>query len=199
MASRVRFAFDTGTEFPVTLYSTAAHRLGLKVTPSNSQPGPGQVAIGLTEICNLDFGVTNFQTPVGVIDMPAYLMMPEDGIVGWPAFNNNIFSLDAVMQKIILVTNIPNKSLAWIKFCIPTNNHDLTLELSANKNEKLILAVDSGSGFGIHLNPQKWREWKSSHANQPSTFETYYTPNPGFVVKEELWADKISLGLAKTD
>lgn len=190
----VRFAFDTGTSFPVVLYSKAAHRLGLKVTPSDSQPGLGQVAIGLTETCHLEFGVNNFKTSVGVVDMPTYLNPPEDGVAGWPAFNYGVFSLDAATKKIMLVTNIPNESLAWIKLHISTNHHDLTLELSANKNEKLILAVDSGSGFGIQLNPQKWREWKSSHPNQPSTFETYYTPNPGFVLREELWADNISLG-----
>jgi hypothetical protein len=58
----VRFAFDTGTGASVVLFSTAAQRLGLKITPSNSQSGPDGVVTGTTELCNLSIGEDDFQT-----------------------------------------------------------------------------------------------------------------------------------------
>jgi hypothetical protein len=196
----VVFALDTGSDCPAVLYSTAAQRLGLKVAHSDFQPGPGQVVVGFTKMCNLDFGVTNFQAPLGVLDIPANLKPPEDGVLGWPTIKNNIFSFDFKNHTFVFLTNTPAESLAWVKLRISTNNDDLTLELSANKSEKLILALDSGCVYGVKLNSQKWSEWRISNKNQPSTFESYYTPNPGFVVKEESWANQISLGaLTLTD
>jgi PDZ domain/Aspartyl protease len=197
----VRFAFDTGTDANFLLYSTTAKRLGLKVTPPNPNQkiDPGKTAFGTTESCNLDVGVTNARTSLGVIEAPTYAIMPGDGLVGWPALSNNIIHLDVAADIIDLLTNVPIDTSKWTQFCIPDSD-DLTLELSANKNTKLILAIDSGSFFGVKLNSQKWSDWKSSHKNQPSTFESYYTPNPGFVIIEESWADKISMGsLTLTD
>lgn len=82
----------------------------------------------------------------------------------------------------------------WTKFQISTDFYDLALELSSAHGQKLILTVDSGADDGVKLGPESWRQWKSAHPNQPITLEAYYTPNPGLVVAEESWADKISLG-----
>jgi hypothetical protein len=192
----VRFAFDTGTSANFVLYSTTAERLGLKVTPpdSNQKLRPGKTATGTTELCNLDVGVTNARTFLAVLEMPTYVIVPGDGLVGWPALSNNIISMDVAANTVDLLTNVPRNTTKWVQFHISTNCDDLTLELMTSKSKKLVLALDSGSCFGVELNSQKWSEWKSSHKNQPSTFESYYTPNPGFVVREESWADKISLG-----
>jgi hypothetical protein len=198
----VRFAFDTGTSANFVLYSTTAKRLGLKTTPPdpNQKLGPGKTATGTTELCNLDVGVTNARTFLAVLEMPTYVIVPGDGLVGWPALSNNIISMDVAANTVDLLTNVPRNTTKWVQFHISTNCDDLTLELMTSKNKKLVLALDSGSAFGVELNSQKWSEWKSSHKNQPSTFESYYTPNPGFVVSEESWADEISLGsLTLTD
>jgi hypothetical protein len=72
--------------------------------------------------------------------------------------------------------------------------------MSADKSIKLILAADSGMGYGVKLNSQRWHEWKLAHTNQPLSLVAYYTPNLGLVVTEESWADKILLGsLTLTD
>jgi hypothetical protein len=198
----VRFAFDTGTSANFVLYSTTAERLGLKVTPPdlNQKLGPGETALGTTELCNLDVGVTNARTSLDVLDVPTYATAPGDGLVGWPALSHNVISMDVVANTVDALTNVPTDTTKWMQFHISTNCDDLTLELMTSKSKKLILAIDSGSAFGVELNSQKWSEWKLSHKNQPATFESYYTPNPGFVVREESWADKISLGsLTLTD
>jgi hypothetical protein len=197
----VRFAFDTGTGANFLVYSTTATRLGLKVTPPNTNQklDTGETAFGTTESCNLNVGVTNARTSLGVVEMPTFATPPGDGLVGWPALSNNVLYVDVAADTVDLLTNVPIDISKWTQFRIHDSD-DLTLELSANKSKKLILAIDSGSGFGVKLNSQKWIDWKSSHKNQPFTFESYYTPNPGLVIREESWADKISLdSLTLTD
>jgi hypothetical protein len=197
----VRFAFDTGTGIPFFLYSTTARKFNLKVTPPppDYQSGPGGTTFGLTVLCNLDFGTTHSMTYLGVVEIPQYLEPPEDGALGWPAISNNIFSINCIADTLNFYTNLPNGSASWIKFPIQTISGDLTLELS-NQGQRKIVALDTGSDDGVKLNPQKWRAWKAIHTNQPMTLEAYYTPNPGWVVTEESWADKISLGpLTLTD
>jgi hypothetical protein len=193
----VRFIFDTGSDTPFVLFSATIQKLGLKVTPppTNNQVGPGEIAVGYSELCNMDIANTNVTTRFAVLDSPAYLKWGADGILGWPALSNNIFSVDFANHTFTLFTNIPDASPGWFELPIPTNTDDLTLELSSGKSQKLILALDSGCDYGVKLNPQRWHDWKSAHANQPFTMQAYYTPNPGLVVTEESWADKISLGL----
>jgi hypothetical protein len=200
----VRFSFDSGTGIPFLLYSTTSQRLGLKAgqPPANNQIEAGQTAIRWTELCDFELGSTNAKTSFAVVDIPAYLSSkwPEDGTMGWDAISNNIFSLDCDSHRINLLTNVPVDSAGWIKLCVLTNNDDLALELSESKNEKLALALDTGSSYGVKLNPKRWHDWKSQNTDQPITLEAYYTPNPGMVVSEESWADQISLGpLTLTD
>lgn len=189
----VRFAFDTGAGVPFILYSTTARRLGLKVTPPSpdDQPGPGQTAFGGTELSHLDLGITNVVTRFGVVEIPTYVKLPGDGTLGWPAISNNIFSIDFVTHTFNFLTNAPEASADWITFHIQTVAGDLTLELPGDKNVKKIIAIDSGSPYGVDLSPQRWREWKVNHTNQPTSMLAYYTPNPGLLVSEEIWARDI--------
>jgi hypothetical protein len=80
----VRFIFDTGTGAPFVLFSTATHRLGLKVTPPppNNQPGPGKTAVGWTDLCKLNIGMISIETHFDVIEMPTYLKWSADGLLG---------------------------------------------------------------------------------------------------------------------
>ena len=187
---------------PIGLYSTTAHRLGLKVTlpPPNNQPPPGQTAFGWTEPAHLDMGITNMITQFGVVEIPTYLKWPEDGALGWPAISNNIFSIDCITHAIIFLTKAPGASVDWIKFHIQTVAGDLTLELPGDKGIKKIIAIDSGSPYGVDLSPQRWREWKVNHTNRPTSMVAFYTPDPGLLVSEEIWAREITIGpLVLTD
>lgn len=60
--------------------------------------------------------------------------------------------------------------------------------------------MDSGLPYGVELSPQRWREWKVNHTNQPTSMLAYYTPNPGLFVSEEIWPREITIGpLVLTD
>lgn len=198
----VRFAFDTGAGASFVLYSTTAQKLGLRVTPPRADApiSPGQTRCGWTDSQKLDLGSISTETCFGVVEVPAYLNWTEDGLIGWPALSNNVFSLDCVAHTINLFTNTVEMLTGWVEYRIQTNSDSLALELPTKRNPKGILALDSGSTYGVKLNPQKWHASKAIYTNQPMTLVAYYSPNPGLVVAEEAWASKISLGtLTLTD
>ena len=119
-------------------------------------------------------------------------------MVGWPAYSQKIFRLDAAKREIILLTNVPAESLAWTKFPVKTNPLFI-LEIPEAEGAKFV-SVDTGKDRGIVLNPIKWQEWKTTHTNQPVTLDASYMPVAGLVVKEESFARQISLGpLEMTD
>lgn len=192
----VRFIFDTGCKFPVVLFPAAAKKLGLKFTPPDYQHD--KMPVGTTELCDLDFSNTHVRTSVGILDSPDYYKWNADGIIGWPAFSQNIFCLDAAKREIILLTNVPAESLTWTKLRIKTDPLFI-LEIPDARSTKFV-SVDTGKDRGIVLNPKKWQEWKAAHANQPTTLDASYMPVAGLVVKEESFARQISLGpLEMTD
>src|ERR1039457_53011 len=191
----VRLFWDTGASSPVVLYSTAAQRLGLKVTPpdSNNHPGPGKVPYGKTEECELDFSGTVFRTPL-YVDMDTR-NWPEDGILGWPAFSQYILLLDLATNKWECLTNFPIDLAAWTKLSLNTNSGCFAFETSHKKDKTSIVAVDTGSYYGVKFSPQKWRDWKMTHTNQPTTFTVYYTDaSQHEMVTEQVWAKEISIG-----
>jgi hypothetical protein len=197
----VQFVLDTGTGPPVVLFSTAARRLGLKVTPPIHQPDPGEVAAGTTELCDLDLGITKARTSLYVVEVPTYLnaISSADGVLGWQLLKKNIFMLDAEKHTLKLCS-VPKDATAWTKLHIQTNSDTLEFELIDQKGAKAIISFDTGSANGISLKPQMWREWRASHTNQPITISAYYTPSMGVVVAEEAWTHEIALGpLVLTD
>lgn len=191
----VRFAFDTGTGTAFLLTSAAAQQLGLKVKlpPTNVQVSPGQTLIGWTTPQKLDFGFTNIEARFAVVDLPSYLKLNAIGTLGWPAIKHNVFSLNCVAHTLAAFTNDTKSLEGWVQCPIETNS-DLTLQLPDGNHSKQIITLDSGSIYGVKLNPQRWQQWKAAHTNQPITLEAYFTPGAGLVVAEESWADQISVG-----
>ena len=197
----VHFAFDSGMGVPFLLYSETARKLNLKTTPTpaDAKIGSGQFPIGWTDAQTLEILGSTGKVCFAVAEIPSYLKPDEDGVVGWQALTENVFSLDCVNYAANSVTIGRKEFRGWVQCHIQTNA-DLTLELPDKKRSREIIALDSGSTFGVELNQQQWHEWKNSHPNQPTTMEGYYTPGSGLVVAEEGWADKISLGkLTLTD
>jgi gag-polyprotein putative aspartyl protease len=191
----ILFAVDTGASISM-IYSTTARKLGLKVTQPNPNHklAPGETAVGTTELCNLNFGSIKISS-ISVIEMPDYFESTEKegGVLGWSSLKNKIIFLDAAMRHVTSLTNIPEGVTAWTKLRVQTNLDILGFEMPDQKKKKTIL-IDTGKDDGIALSPQRWHEWKMAHINQPTTLEAYYVPNPGIVVTEEKWADKIMLG-----
>lgn len=198
----VRFSFDTGTGAPIVLYSTTARKLHLKVTPppADARVGPGQTQMGWTGPQELDFGVTNFDTSFLVAEVPAYLNWPEDGLLGWPAISNNVFSINCIADKLNFLTNLPANTGDWVECRIQTNSDDLTLVLPGDQSPRRVIALDTGYYGGVKLDSKSWRGWEMAHTNQPTTLDAYYTPSIGLVVKNETWAACLDMGpLALTE
>lgn len=192
----VRLAVDTGTATQFLLTSAAAQKLNLKVTqaPADARIGPGLARVGWTGLQKLDFGSTNIETRFAVADLPGYLALHLDGVIGWPALTNNVFSLDCVDHTLSLFTNSVADLAGWLKFRIQDGSGQLAFELPSGGKLMKAVFLDTGSTFGVQLAPQRWREWETVRKNQALTLEGYYTPGAGIVVAEEGWANKISLG-----
>jgi hypothetical protein len=191
----VRFAFDTGMGCNQAIFSTTAKRLGLKVTPPDPDQklAPGEISFGTTELCNVDFGITNARTSINVLDVPTYLKSSVDGVCGWPGLSNNIIRMDIAANTVDFLADVPATSRKWLQFPIETISGDLAFVINEDKNTKTVIVIDTGNDCGVEISPQKWREWETTHANQPVTIEAGYMLNPGVVVAEESWADEISL------
>ena len=132
--------------------------------------------------------------------MPSYLKLPGDGFLGWPAVSDKIFSIDFITHEIVFLTNAPQSSGDWIKFHLQTKAGVLTLELPDDKGIKKIIDLDSGASNGVDLSPERWREWKVNHKNQPTSILAYYMVNKELFVSEEIWTREIAIGpLVLTD
>jgi hypothetical protein len=190
----VRMVFDTGSDSAIVLFSATVERLGLKVLPPDLsyRLKPGEVRARFTEVCSVDIGTTNLKTVVKIMELPSYLR-GLDGVFGWPLFNENILQLDAVNHVIGPLQNVPDDS-SWTRFYVHTNLDILALEVPGDQGAKAIVIVDTGIDGGIVLHPKRWRAWKTSHANQPTTLEASWMPGAGLVVKEESFVHEISLG-----
>jgi len=51
-----------------------------------------------------------------------------------------------------------------------------------------VIIVDTGAcGIGVALSPQKWKEWKATHTNQPTTLSGNFMVQPEVFVSERAW------------
>ena len=163
------------------------------------EAGRVKVPFRVTAPENVDFGYTNVNTRLMVLETPSYLKPGVDGALGWQAFSNNIVSLDCATHTLCPYTGGTEELKNWIKCRIQAYGI-LTLELPAKNGHDVLIALDSGADDGVELNSREWRNWYNSHAGQPMTLDAYYTPTAGLVVSKEGWAKKISLGtLTLTD
>ena len=196
-----RLIFDTGAD-RVILFPQGVKRLGLTVTqsPPNGSPGDGRVAIGFSELCDLTLWQTTVRTRLAVLEMPTYLHMGADGVIGWGPLSKNVLQLDASALRAEFLEEVPPESKNWLSLQICTNSGFLFLKTPVLDSSNAVVLVDTGFVGGVALSPQKWREWKTRHAGEPTTLDSYFMPGAGLVVKEQMWASKLALGpLSLTD
>jgi len=127
-----------------------------------------------------------------VIEMPPYIK-DADGVIGWPLISSNILQIDAIKDTVELLQNVPVDP-SWMKFRVKTNLDVLGFEVSDKKDKEMTVTIDTGKPNGVSVVPQMWREWKAAHTNELITLDAAYMPGAGLVVKEESWAQEISLG-----
>jgi hypothetical protein len=54
--------------------------------------------------------------------------------------------------------------------------------------------VDTGSSCGVAFAPERWRAWRATYTNPPTTLLAGYMPGAGTVVSEESWAKELTFG-----
>ena len=190
-----RFIFDTGAD-RLILFRNGAERLNLTLTqpPSNSSGPSGTVGIGQTEPCDVRLLGNMIRTPLGVVEMPSFLDMHADGVLGWGAVQNNILAIDAVSSRIGFVEKVPAEAAGWTKLRLQKGSGFLSLQIPHQGSTEGVVLVDTGFTGGVAVPPATWQAWKSAHAHGPATLDSYFMPGAGLVVKEETWANSIEFG-----
>jgi len=191
----VRLCFDSGAS-DLFLLGGTARRLGLTVTgpPTNVVLYPGAVPTGTTEECLFKLQSASVKTRFQVFDLPPYLEAGMDGVVGWGPLRRNRFQVDAEARTVTWLANLPKAALTWTKLRVVRRSACLELELPRSNGKSGTIFVDTGDSKGVGLNPQDWHEWRLLHSNRPITLTSFFTPGAGLLVKEEAWANKLSLG-----
>jgi len=132
--------------------------------------------------------------------VPSYLPPGEgDGMAGWHNVDENIIELDAVERKVRFFDQVPNEAAGWTTLSLRTNlpwgSRGLVLEAPGRDGGKGVIFIGTGlKGGGVWLSPQRWREWKAAHRNQPTTLIAGHNQLAGSMVRERAWAGKLSLG-----
>ena len=196
---RVALVVDTGAEMSV-LFRQTAIRLGLKVDewPSDQPVEPGRVGIGTAEECTITILSKTFLGRFGVLDLPPFARIKEEGILGWPAVKNNIVHLDGLHFRFL--REVPRETSGWLTLPLRPNRLTLGIEIGSRAGLTESVEVDTGGHFGVSLASPAWRAAAAAHPHRPKSLEGYYMPGAGLLVQEQAWADRVSLGpLTLTD
>src|SRR5690348_1686205 len=127
-----RFIFDTGAD-RLLLFRSGAERLKLKFTQAASDSaGPsGTVGLGQTEPCDVHLLGNELRMSLVVVDMPDYLDMHADGVLGWGAVQNNILIIDALSSELRFAERLPiePEAAGWTKLRLERGSGFLSLEI----------------------------------------------------------------------
>jgi len=193
-----RMIFDTGAD-RLILFKEGADRLHISYTnaPADMPTTLGSVKMGVSEPVNVSLLGTSIRTVMGVFDMPSYIRMRADGVVGWYPLSGNVLLFDALALRAFLLPDLPGTVTNWTRLNLRTNSGYLFLEVPTEDNKRGLVLVDTGFTGGVAVGPKRWREWVSAHTNAPVTLDSYFMPGAGLVVRQEGWADEVQLGPLK--
>ena len=197
----IRLVFDTGAS-DMTLFQRTCQRLGIKVTepPRGGQLAPGEVAVGRTEECDFALGSNRVRTAFRVFELPAFLNMAVDGVIGWRPLRTSTIRIDAAQRTAQWLTNTPPEALGWLKFRLRPQSRILTLEIPGEGGGGGAFTVDTGSPCGVAMAPQRWEAFLAAHPKDPKTLLAGYMPGAGTVVLQEAWGNEVRFGpLVLTD
>ena len=202
-----RLVLDTGCEPGLALFRHSAERLNLKLRTAEIH-STNQIPYWLTDECTVKlpwsfWGFAHAKGQLTVVELPPYVehslnMDGVDGAVGWGLVSERVLELDAVRGKFRLTHRVSKKANGWAKLTLRKSlpwGRQLALEMPNPDGSNEVIIVDTGAcGIGVALSPQKWKEWKATHPNQPTTLSGTFMVQPEVYVIERAWADQISLG-----
>jgi len=192
------FVFDTGCGRALVMYRSTAEKLGLQIaTPSaDLQPRPGKVLLGQTEACTVTLLGRTGRSPFGILDTPSDIIPDESGLVGWPLVSQEIIRFRAVgpQEQVTLEPVLPSDLDGWLKVrVIP--GQILKLAIPAADGPPLRVNVDSGTSDGVTLRSGEFQAWRARNPGSKSTLEAFWEPAYGLIVRQEIWAEQLGLGL----
>lgn len=194
------FFFDTGCS-DWFLFREGAERLGIAVTnlgnridTNTGHTGHNMKFTGFTPECSVHIRNTTLRTSFPVADGPPFKTSLGDGVIGWPSVTNSIVMIDGKAEIMLLLSHVPPDARDWLKLPVQTDASELELLIRKPNGKNSVLSIDTGLDEGIELRPDLWRNWKSSHTNQPTTLTGTYMFGPGLTVKEVAWAKEIAFG-----
>jgi hypothetical protein len=187
--------FDTGAD-RLILFRKGAERLGLQVIEPETDLAPpgGTVLLGATEPCEVALLGSLFRTSLGVYEMPSYLDMRADGVLGWGAFSKSILRIDTLSSEVDLLDQAPESLEDWTKLKLRSDSAYLALEVPHENAASGVVLVDTGFSGGVAVTPRIWEAWNIIHPEAPTTLDSYFMPGAGLVVKEETWVGAIGFG-----
>jgi len=191
----VHLFVDTGSTISMLKRSTAAE-LGLKITEPPPQPDlpPGTLNFALTEPGDLMFLNAPSHIRFGVHDMPPYVQLGADGVVGWSELRRKILLFDAPTRQIHQLDKLPDDIAGWVRLSILPSRQMLILQTPGPGGPPGLIYVDTGNPSGVGLSPEHWEAWRGAHPGEQETMRIYYTPGAGVVTCEQSWAREIPLG-----
>lgn len=193
--------FDSGSSVSA-LCPQAVRKLGLKFIPTSTNRFPATVLAGYTESCMMTLEGTEEKNSFLVLNLPPYVYgnVDFDGLIGWWNIKQNVLRIDAIKRKITFLSKVPKQAAKWTRVSILTNSDTLDLQVPYGVHTNGIVCIDTGNSGGLALPVKEWRRWKETHPQNPVTLKTEFTPEDGFYLREEAWADQISVGpLVLTD
>ena len=187
-----RFWLDTGAN-GLLIYRPSAERLGLDLPstePAEALPRPYWAKKShLVEL----WGIARRQW-LAVIELPHFLRLPEDGLVGWHTIRKNIVMFDAARGTIAFLSRVPDEAMTWIKLPILEGFRGLVLGVPGNGRTQGLILVDTGIWSGVGLPRSNWEDYRQANRDQPTTLSAGYTMFSGIVVREQTWADRFAFG-----
>jgi hypothetical protein len=184
---------DTGSG-ATFLFRHAAERLGLKTTYSSSrETNSSSIPFGLTEDCIFTSGGIPAVVRLPVLDDYPGVPQNFDGLVGWPSCSNFVFQLDPELRAYGVYSNVTMDVIGWRKWKLVKDSALVEFDTSDGRRTMRI-GIDSGSGHGVWLRSDRWREWRAKRLDAPATLEAGFSESGALEVKEVLRARKIELG-----
>jgi hypothetical protein len=189
----VKLLLDTGSEVTL-LFNKTATRLKLNVIKRNSSllAEPGKVRVDLTEECDFQLGSTKTKGRLYVYTPPDWFDAGVDGVLAWSTIRDSIFYFSMEEKRSEILDELPVNIESWSRWNIAPDKQ-LTIQVEKPNGNKGSIFIDTGSPYGIQLNPKRWRDWRNLHSSSPTTLTAFFSPASGLVVREECWAKRIDI------
>lgn len=194
----VKMAFDTGAEGPV-LFNQTADRLKLSIvkeTPDVIKIEPGKFKLRLTEKCTFQFAKDGPKSSIqfAVVDIPSYMEMDTEGLIGFGGMKHMMFELNPSMQRLKVRETLDFDKFQWKCLDIRTDLNILVAKTSNDDEKQDLLLIDTGDPQGLTVKKELWQQLAGGEADLNTTLSAMYLPSVGLMVDRERWFKEIDFG-----